>query len=131
MPTGPACTASRSWTERATRSTGWPPPAERTPNPDDGSERSPALALGAQEPSLHELKGRMCMNQTVDPTPSPTRLPHQPMGLLWAYLGLTFALAWAAWVPAAVFFANTDRPGLPSFAGGLFVLQTLGVAAPT
>ena len=54
------------------------------------------------------------MSQTVDPTPSPTRLPHQPMGLLWAYLGLTFALAWAAWVPAAVFFANTDRPGLPS-----------------
>jgi uncharacterized protein len=73
----------------------------------------------------------MRMNQTVDPTPSPTRLPHQPMGLLWAYLGLTFALAWAAWVPAAVFFANTDRPGLPSVTGGLVVLQTLGVAAPT
>ena len=71
------------------------------------------------------------MNQTVDPTPSPTRLPHLPMGLLWAYLGLTFALAWAAWVPAAVFFANTDRPGLPSFTGGLWVLQTLSVAAPT
>jgi membrane protease YdiL (CAAX protease family) len=45
----------------------------------------------------------MRMNQTMDPTPSPTRLPHQPMRLLWAYLGLTFALAWAAWVPAAVF----------------------------
>jgi membrane protease YdiL (CAAX protease family) len=73
----------------------------------------------------------MRMNQTVDPTPSPTRLPHQPMGLLWAYLGLTFALAWAAWVPAAVFFGNTDRPGLPSLTLGLVVLQTLGVAAPT
>jgi uncharacterized protein len=73
----------------------------------------------------------MRMNQTMDPTPSPTRLPHQPMRLLWAYLGLTFALAWAAWVPAAVFFANTDRPGLPAIAGGLVVLQTLGAAAPT
>jgi uncharacterized protein len=71
------------------------------------------------------------MRQIVDPTRPRIRLPHQPMGLLWAYLGLTFALAWAAWVPAAAFFSNTDRPGLPSFTGGLFVLQTLGVAAPT
>jgi membrane protease YdiL (CAAX protease family) len=71
------------------------------------------------------------MSQTVNATRSPTRLPHQPMGLLWAYLGLTFALAWAAWVPAAVLFRDPHRPGLPSFTGGLFVLQTLGVAAPT
>jgi hypothetical protein len=71
------------------------------------------------------------MSQTVNATSSPTRLPHQPIRLLWAYLGLTFALAWAACVPAAVFFSNTDRPGLPAFAGTLFVLQTLGAAAPT
>jgi uncharacterized protein len=73
----------------------------------------------------------MHMSQIVDSTHSPTRLPRQPVRLLWAYVGLTFALAWAAWVPAAVFFANTDRPGLPAFTGGLFLLQTLGVAAPT
>ncbi len=71
------------------------------------------------------------MSRTVDPTPYPTRLPQQPMGLLWAYVGLTFALAWAAWVPAAVLFRDEHRPGLPVFAGGLLVLQTLGVAAPT
>ena len=65
------------------------------------------------------------------PQPFPTRLPQQPMGLLWAYLGLTFALAWAAWVPAAVLFREPHRPGLPSLTGGLVVLQTLGVAAPT
>jgi uncharacterized protein len=71
------------------------------------------------------------MSQIVDTSHSPTRLPRQLIRLLWAYVGLTFALAWAAWVPAAVFFGNTDRPGLPSFTGGLFMLQTLGVAAPT
>jgi membrane protease YdiL (CAAX protease family) len=71
------------------------------------------------------------MSQFVDSTPSPTRPPHQPMGLLWAYLGLTFALAWAAWVPAATFFSTTNGPALPSFTGGLVVLQTLGAAAPT
>lgn len=67
------------------------------------------------------------MSQTLDPT----RLPHQPIRLLWAYVGLTFALAWAAWVPAAMLFRDSHRPGLPAFAGGLVVLQTLGVAAPT
>jgi hypothetical protein len=71
------------------------------------------------------------MSQTVNATRSRIRLPHQPIRLLWAYVGLTFALAWAAWVPGAVFFANTDRPGLPAIAGGLVVLQTLGAAAPT
>jgi len=71
------------------------------------------------------------VSQLVNASHTPTRLPHQPIRLLWAYLGLTFALAWAAWVPAAVFFGNTDRPGLPAFAGTLFVLQTLGAAAPT
>jgi membrane protease YdiL (CAAX protease family) len=71
------------------------------------------------------------MSRIVDSTRSPIRLPHQPMGLLWAYLGLTFALAWAAWVPAALLFWDPHRPGLPSFTGGLVVLQTLGVAAPT
>jgi uncharacterized protein len=70
------------------------------------------------------------MSQFVDSTPSPTRPSHQPMGLLWAYLGLTFALAWAAWVPAATFL-STNGPALPSFTGGLVVLQTLGAAAPT
>jgi uncharacterized protein len=71
------------------------------------------------------------MSQTVDSTRSSTRLPHQPMQLLWAYLGLTFALAWAAWVPAAALFGDPHRPALPSFTGGLVVLQTLGAAAPT
>jgi uncharacterized protein len=71
------------------------------------------------------------MSQTVHATRSPVRLLRQPMGLLWAYLGLTFALAWAAWVPAAVLFRGAQRPGLPAFAGGLVVLQTLGAAAPT
>jgi membrane protease YdiL (CAAX protease family) len=71
------------------------------------------------------------MSQTVDPTPSPTHLPWQPIRLLWAYVGLTFALAWAAWVPAAILFRDQHRPGLPSFTSGLVVLQTLGVAAPT
>jgi uncharacterized protein len=70
------------------------------------------------------------MSQLVGSTRSPVRQPQQPMGLLWAYLGLTFALAWAAWVPAAVLFRDAQRPGLPAFAGGLFVLQTLGAAAP-
>jgi membrane protease YdiL (CAAX protease family) len=71
------------------------------------------------------------MSQTADSTRFSTRLPHRSMGLLWAYLGLTFALAWAAWVPAAVLFRDPHRPGLPSFTGGLIVLQTLGAAAPT
>jgi uncharacterized protein len=71
------------------------------------------------------------MSQVVDPTRSPTRLPHQPIRLLWAYLGLTFALAWVAWMPAALLFRDPHRPGLPSFTGGLVVLQTLGAAAPT
>ncbi len=71
------------------------------------------------------------MSQTVDSTGSSTRLPHQPMGLLWAYLGLTFALAWAAWVPAAALFRDPHRPALPSTTGGLVVLQTLGAVAPT
>jgi membrane protease YdiL (CAAX protease family) len=71
------------------------------------------------------------MSQIVDSARSPTRLPHQPMGLLWAYLGLTFALAWAAWVPAAALFRDPHRPGLPSSTGGLVILQTLGAAAPT
>jgi membrane protease YdiL (CAAX protease family) len=71
------------------------------------------------------------MSQLVDSTRSRIRLPHQPMGLLWAYVGLTFALAWAAWAPAAVLFRDLHRPGSPSFTGGLFVLQTLGAAAPT
>jgi uncharacterized protein len=71
------------------------------------------------------------MSQLVDSTRSTVRLSRQPMGLLWAYLGLTFALAWAAWVPAALLFRDPHRPGLPSFTGGLVVLQTLGVAAPT
>jgi hypothetical protein len=47
------------------------------------------------------------MNQTGDSTRSPTRMPHPPMRLLWAYLGLTFVLAWAAWIPAAMLFHNT------------------------
>jgi uncharacterized protein len=71
------------------------------------------------------------MSQLVDSTRSPTRLPHQPIRLLWAYVGLTFALAWVAWVPAALLFRGAQRPGSPTFAGGLFVLQTLGAAAPT
>ncbi len=71
------------------------------------------------------------MNQTGDSTRSPTRMPQQPMGLLWAYAGLTFVLAWAAWIPAAMLFHNTHRPALPSVTGGLTVLQTLGAAAPT
>jgi membrane protease YdiL (CAAX protease family) len=71
------------------------------------------------------------MSQIVDSTRSPSRPPRQPIGLLRAYLGLTFALAWAAWVPAAAFFSNTHRPGLPSFTGGLVILQTVGAAAPT
>jgi uncharacterized protein len=53
------------------------------------------------------------------------------MRLLWAYLGLTFALAWAAWVPAAVLFREPQRAALASFTSGLVVLQTLGAAAPT
>jgi membrane protease YdiL (CAAX protease family) len=44
---------------------------------------------------------------------------------------LTFALAWAAWAPAAALFRDPHRPGLPSPTGGLVVLQTLGAAAPT
>jgi uncharacterized protein len=71
------------------------------------------------------------MSQLVDSTHPPTRRPHQPIRLLWAYLGLTFALAWAAWMPAAALFRDPHRPGLPSDTGGLFVLQTLGAAAPT
>jgi uncharacterized protein len=71
------------------------------------------------------------MNRTGDSTRSPTRMPQQPMGLLWAYAGLTFVLAWAAWIPAAMLFHNTHRPALPSVTGGLTVLQTLGAAAPT
>jgi uncharacterized protein len=71
------------------------------------------------------------MSQTVDATRSPTRPLQQSMGLLGAYLGLTFALAWAAWVPAAMLFRHSHQPGLPSSAGGLVVLQTLGAAAPT
>ena len=71
------------------------------------------------------------MSQLLDSTRSPTRLPHQPIRLLWGYLGLTFALAWVAWVPAALLFRGAQRPGSPTFAGGLFVLQTLGAAAPT
>jgi uncharacterized protein len=71
------------------------------------------------------------MSQTVNAPRPPPRLPRQPMGLLWAYLGLTFALAWVAWVPAALLFRGAQRPGLPSFTGGLVVLQTLGAAAPT
>jgi membrane protease YdiL (CAAX protease family) len=71
------------------------------------------------------------MSQLVDSTRSPTRLPHQPIRLLWAYVGLTFALAWVAWVPAALLFRGAQRPGSPTFAGELFVLQTLGAAAPT
>jgi membrane protease YdiL (CAAX protease family) len=53
------------------------------------------------------------------------------MGLLWAYVGLTFALAWAAWIPAAALFHHAHRPALPSVTGGLVVLQTLGAVAPT
>jgi membrane protease YdiL (CAAX protease family) len=71
------------------------------------------------------------MSQLIDPSRPSAHLPRQPIRLLWAYLGLTFALAWAAWVPAAMLFREPHRPGLPSFAGGLVVLQTLGVAAPT
>jgi uncharacterized protein len=71
------------------------------------------------------------MSQSVDSTRSRIRLPQQPIGLLGAYLGLTFALAWAAWVPAAVLFRDEHRPGLPAFTGGLVILQTLGTAAPT
>jgi membrane protease YdiL (CAAX protease family) len=71
------------------------------------------------------------MSQTVNAPRSPTRLSYQPIGLLGAYVGLTFALAWAAWVPAAVLFRDEHRPGLPAFTGGLVVLQTLGAAAPT
>jgi uncharacterized protein len=71
------------------------------------------------------------MSQTVNTPRTPTRLSYQPMGLLWAYVGLTFALAWAAWVPAAVLFRDPHRPGLPAFTGGLVVLQTLGAAAPS
>jgi uncharacterized protein len=71
------------------------------------------------------------MSQTVKPIRSPTRLPRQPMRLLWAYVGLTYALAWAAWVPAALLFRGAQQPELPAFTGGLFVLQTLGAAAPT
>jgi uncharacterized protein len=71
------------------------------------------------------------MSQTVNPARSPTRLPRQPVRLLWAYVGLSFALAWAAWLPAAILFRDPHRPGLPSFTGGLVVLQTLGAAAPT
>jgi membrane protease YdiL (CAAX protease family) len=44
---------------------------------------------------------------------------------------LTFALAWAAWIPAAMLFGDQHRPGLPPLTGGLVVLQTLGAAAPT
>ena len=73
----------------------------------------------------------MRMSQTVNAPRPPTRLSDQPIGLLWAYLGLTFALAWAAWVPAALLFRDAQRPGLPAVAGGLLVLQTLGAAAPT
>jgi membrane protease YdiL (CAAX protease family)/N-acetylglutamate synthase-like GNAT family acetyltransferase len=71
------------------------------------------------------------MSQTVNAPRSPTRLSYQLIGLLGAYVGLTFALAWAAWVPAAVLFRDEHRPGLPAFTGGLVVLQTLGAAAPT
>ena len=71
------------------------------------------------------------MSQIVNAPRPPTRLSSQPIGLLWAYLGLTFALAWAAWVPAAALLRHADRAGLPSFSGGLVVLQTLGAAAPT
>jgi uncharacterized protein len=71
------------------------------------------------------------MSQTVHATRSPTRPPHQPIRLLWAYVGLSFALAWAAWAPAAALFRDPHRPGLPSPTGGLVVLQTLGAAAPT
>jgi uncharacterized protein len=71
------------------------------------------------------------MNRTADSTRSPTRIPQQPMGLLWAYAALTFVLAWAAWIPAAMLFHNTHGPALPSFTGGLTVLQTLGTVAPT
>jgi uncharacterized protein len=71
------------------------------------------------------------MNRTADSTRSRPRRPHQPMGLLWAYLGLTFALAWAVWVPAAALFRDPHRSPLPSTTGGLTVLQTLGAAAPT
>ena len=71
------------------------------------------------------------MNQAAKSTRSPTRPPHQRMRLLWAYVVLTFALAWAAWVPAATLFRTTHRPVLPSPTGGLVVLQTLGAAAPT
>jgi membrane protease YdiL (CAAX protease family) len=71
------------------------------------------------------------MSQTVNAPRRPTRRSDQPIRLLWTYLGLTFALAWAAWVPAAVLFRDPHRPGLPSFTGGLVVLQTLGAAAPT
>jgi hypothetical protein len=77
-----------------------------------------------QEPA-HQLKGRIRMSQTAGVPRTPTRPPHQPMRFLWAYLGLTFALAWAAWVPAAVLFRDPHRPGLPSFTSGLVVLQTL------
>jgi uncharacterized protein len=71
------------------------------------------------------------MSQTTGASRSPTRLPHQPIRLLGAYVGLTFALAWAAWIPAALLFRDPQRPGLPSVTGGLVVLQTLGAAAPT
>jgi uncharacterized protein len=71
------------------------------------------------------------MNQTADSTSSRTDMTHQRMGLLWAYVGLTFALAWAAWVPAAALFRDAHRPALPSPTGGLVVLQTLGAAGPT
>jgi uncharacterized protein len=73
----------------------------------------------------------MPVSRMVGATHSPTRLRNQPMGLLWAYLGLAFVLAWAAWVPAAALFRDLQRPGLPSSAGGFFVLQTLAAAAPT
>ena len=71
------------------------------------------------------------MSQTVNAPRPPSRRSDQPIRLLWAYVGLTFALAWAAWLPAVVPFRDPHRPGLPSFTGGLVVLQTLGAAAPT
>jgi membrane protease YdiL (CAAX protease family) len=73
----------------------------------------------------------MRVSQTAGVPRSPTRLPRRSIMLLWAYLGLTFLLAWVAWVPAAVFFGDAHRPALPSVTGGLVVLQTLGAAAPT
>jgi len=60
------------------------------------------------------------------PARSAIQAPHQRPGLLWADLGLVFALAW---VPVAALYHNPRRPALPAPTDGPFLLQTLGAAA--